>query len=132
MPARFILFNNPTTTPIIKATASNKAKMMQLLLDNGACAHLGDRLSNTPLHWAARKGNLAAVSLLCRSDSTANGTDLHLFLLAPWHVLQNIRVASNSLIQQAAHEVMRKLAIVVSFQTGFTTSMVVDVPNGIA
>ncbi|VDM36007.1 unnamed protein product [Hydatigera taeniaeformis] len=45
-------------------------EMMELLIDNGAYTYLVDNSGNTPLHWAARNGNLAAVAVLCRSAPT--------------------------------------------------------------
>ncbi|KAL5102589.1 Ankyrin repeat domain-containing protein 17 [Taenia crassiceps] len=52
-------------------------EMMELLINNGAYTYLCDHRGNTPLHWAARKGNLAAVTLLCRADCTADARNMN-------------------------------------------------------
>ncbi|VDM34936.1 unnamed protein product [Hydatigera taeniaeformis] len=50
-----------SSKPLIAATASDNMEMMQLLLEYGECTYFCDH-----------HGNMTAVDLLCRYDSTAN------------------------------------------------------------
>jgi ankyrin repeat protein len=59
--------NKAGDTPLIVATKAGHAKIVQLLLENGANAHLADFNKYTPLKWAAYFGRSAIVEELIYS-----------------------------------------------------------------
>jgi len=62
--------------PLIMAAQKRKPEIVQLLLDAGAHANVGDEHGNTPLHIACRNGrsNIARLLLEAGADVNARGT----------------------------------------------------------
>jgi ankyrin repeat protein len=51
-------------TALLMATTTGREDVVKLLLDKGANPHAKDRLGNTPLRWAKKRGNTSIVKLL--------------------------------------------------------------------
>ncbi|KAJ8904603.1 hypothetical protein NDN08_001121 [Rhodosorus marinus] len=56
-------------TPLHEAAMSNNPEIVTLLLSRGASINAQNRLGWTPLIWAAARGHLKAVEVLCKSGA---------------------------------------------------------------